>query len=270
MDLSKYAAVLLDLDGTLYHEETALPGAARLVGRLQARGQTFACLSNSASSPAELTLRLAQMGMVIKAEHIWTAAAAACEYVLEHFPAEPTRKPRVFSLATEGVRSMLDGRVEWVEPNDTACDVVLAAAPVSVYATEDRRRAALRLLRSGAKLVGVCADRVYPSPRGIEFGSGAFNAMLAYAADVRPIFCGKPEPVFFTELCDHLKVAPSDCVLIGDNLESDIAGARRMGMASVLVLTGVTRREDLALVPEEKQPDFVVEDLNALVDSLRF
>ena len=99
------------------------------------------------------------------------------------------------------------------------------------------------LLRKGAALAAICADRVYPSPRGLEFGVGAMAAMLAYAVDVRPIFCGKPEKLFFNELCHRLGVRPDRCVLIGDNLESDIAGAKGVGMKTILTLTGVATRK---------------------------
>jgi hypothetical protein len=80
-----------------------------------------------------------------------------------------------------------------------------AGAPSNAYATEDRQRVALLLLRHGAALVGLCADRVYPSPRGLEFGSGSQSAMLSYAANVEPFFCGKPEKIFFMELCQNAK-----------------------------------------------------------------
>src|SRR5205085_9789932 len=130
-----------------------------------------------------------------------------------------------------------------------------------------RQRLALEILRrqSTTKLIGICADRVYPSPRGIEFGSGALTAMLAYAAGVTPIFTGKPEPIFFQELCQRLGVSPSRCLLIGDNLESDIAGAKNLGMKTILTLTGVTRRDDLVGLLPEKQPDHIIDNLAQLL-----
>jgi 4-nitrophenyl phosphatase len=258
MDFSRYDAVLLDLDGTLYHEEHVLPGAAALVRRLQDEGRKYACLTNSTTSPQRLRARLARMGIEMPAENIYTAAAAAADYVLKHFGDAP---PRVFNLATEGLHEMLDGRVSWVQEVGQPCDAVIAGAPANVFATDDRQRIALYLLRAGARLVGVCADRVYPSPRGLEFGSGAMTTMLAYAANVTPVYTGKPEAVFFRELCGRLGVAPDRCVLIGDNLESDIAGAKRLGMATVLTLTGVAHAADLAGIADELRPDQVVEDL---------
>ncbi len=173
------------------------------------------------------------------------------------------RVPRIYNLATDGLHELLDGKVQWVEKPDEPCDAVCAASPAHSYASQPRQWIALQQLRRGAKLIGLCADRLYPSPRGVEFGAGAMTAMLAYAANVTPTFCGKPEGVFFHELCHRLNVTPGKCLLIGDNLESDIAGAKNVGMPAILVLCGVTRREDLATA--KFQPDQVIEDLRELL-----
>jgi HAD superfamily hydrolase (TIGR01450 family) len=261
-DFSPFAAVLLDLDGTLYHEEHVLPGAVALVRRIQDTGQSYACLTNSTTSAARLQARLRRMGIDMPADNIYTAAQAAADYVLAAFPGDAP--PRVLNLATEGLHEILDGRVRGVNEVGQPCDAVIAGAPANVFATNDRQRTALYLLRAGARLVGVCADRVYPSPRGLEFGTGAMTQMLAYAANVAPVYAGKPEAIFFEELCHRLGVEPGRCVLVGDNLESDIAGARRMGMASVLTLTGVTRADDVPRIPPHLTPDHVIRDLTEL------
>jgi HAD superfamily hydrolase (TIGR01450 family) len=261
-DFSPYAAVLLDLDGTLYHEDHVLLGAPELVRRVQALGRPYACLTNSTSNAARLRARLARMGIDMPEANIYTAAQAAADYVLASFPGD---LPRVFSLATEGLHEILDGRVRWVSVIGQPCDAVISGAPANVFATADRQQIALYLLRAGARLVGICADRIYPSPRGIEFGAGALTEMLAYAANVKPIYAGKPEAIFFRELCHKLGVEPHRCVLVGDNLESDIAGAKRMGMASVLTLTGVTRPADVPSISERLRPDHVIADLRDLL-----
>jgi ribonucleotide monophosphatase NagD (HAD superfamily) len=156
---------------------------------------------------------------------------------------------------------MLDGKVHWINREDEGCDAVVCGVPLSVYATEDRRRTAMLLLRKGATLVSICNDRVYPSPRGLEFGVGALSAMLAYAANTTPVFCGKPERLFFQELCHRLDAQPERCVLFGDNLESDIAGAKGVGMKTVLILTGVCHLEDVSKLSEIERPDWVIADL---------
>jgi 4-nitrophenyl phosphatase len=252
--------VLLDLDGTVYHIDHPVPGAIEFLRELERRMIRYACLTNSGSSPHRVRERLLGMGVTIDASHIYTAGAAAVDYVIERFGP----RPRVFNLATRGIDQMLEGIGTFAQAPDDTCDVVIAGDPSNALADPERTRTALQLLRAGAALVGICADRVYPSKRGIEFGSGALCAMLATAANVDTTFVGKPQPVFFHELCRRLSVAPRQCVLIGDNLESDIAGARGVGMKSVLTLTGVARREDVEKLPIARQPDYVIDSLEAL------
>lgn len=262
IDFSPYHAVLLDLDGTLCREDHALPGAVELVTRLQGEQKRFAILTNSTDSPLRVMQRLERMGVDVEPDVIYTAAAAACDYVLQRFGVNAeSRKPRVFNLATESVREMLDSMVEWVIDPAHHCDAIICGAAVNAYATEDRQRMALALARQGAAVIGCCADRVYPGPRGIEFGSGALTWMLSYAANVTPFFCGKPEKIFFNELCRRLNVQAEMCVLIGDNLESDIGGAKSVGMRTILSLSGVTTLAATQTLPEQLQPDLIVNDL---------
>lgn len=266
LDLDKYQAVLLDLDGTVYHEEHALPGAVELIRRLQKEGRKYACLTNSTSSPERLSARLRRMGVAVDPFHIYTAAAATCDYVLQQFGDPSARQAaRVYNLSTEGVQEMLEGRVQWVQREDEACDAVICGVPLNLYATEERQRVALVLLRGGASLVAICADRVYPSPRGLEFGVGAMGAMMAYAANVTPTFCGKPEKIFFVELCRRLGVKPQNCVLAGDNLESDIAGGKALGMATILTLSGIATEADAERLAPQLRPDTIIADLRSLL-----
>jgi HAD superfamily hydrolase (TIGR01450 family) len=256
-DFSPYQAVFLDLDGTLYKEEQPLPGAVALLGRLRDQGRMVACPTNATQSPQRLSRRLAGMGIDLPDDRIFTAAEAAVTYCLEKF----APRPRLFNLATEGVADMLAGRSAEVVNQQEPCDAVIIGNPQCLYATPPRMSVALSLLRRGAACVGICDDRLYPSPRGWEIGSGAMTRMLAYAANVEPIFFGKPRRNFFERICGRLGVVAEQCVLIGDNLESDIAGAKGVGMAAILVLTGVARESDVAGLSPRDRPDWVVKDL---------
>jgi HAD superfamily hydrolase (TIGR01450 family) len=265
IDLSPYHAVLLDLDGTLYHEQVPLPGAKELIRRLQDQRTNYACLSNSTTSPMRIMLRLSDMGMEVDLDRVYTAAAAAADYIVERFKPAGQTLPRIYNLATEGIQDMLDGMVNWVQTEAEPCDAIVIGAPSNSFATPERQRVALHLMRKGAAAVGICSDRIYPSDRGLEFGSGALSWQLCYAAGVEPVFCGKPQENFYMELCRRLGVQPEWCLLVGDNLESDIFGAKAVGMRTILTLTGVTRRSDLAKVPAESQPDLIIEDLTELL-----
>jgi 4-nitrophenyl phosphatase len=259
--LQKFDAVLLDLDGTMYHEDNSLPGAVDLVRMLQRMGIKFACLSNSTTSPLRVMSRMERMGVNIDPSNIYTAAAATADYVLHEFEG----RPRIFNVATEGIQEMLDGMVDWVFSGGEPCHAVIIGNPTNVYATDERLRIALQLARRKARILGISADRVYPSARGIEFGCGALTQMLAYAAGEEATFCGKPQRVFFENLCRRLGVQPERCVAIGDNVEADIVGAKSLGMQTILTLTGVTRRKDLRELMPHLQPDYVIEELTELL-----
>jgi HAD superfamily hydrolase (TIGR01450 family) len=270
LDFSPYQAVLLDLDGTVYHEDHPLPGAIELIKRLQSEQRNFACLTNSSASPLRIMTRLEMMGVELDPNNIYSAAGATCDYVVETFGHAvdengKARKPRVFNLATESVDEMLSGLVDWVNTASEPCDCVIVGPPDTVYTDAPRQRTALMLARQGAKLIGICADRLFPSPRGIEFGAGAHTWMLAYAAGVEPTFCGKPQELFFRELCKRLNVDPAWCLLIGDNLEADVGGGKAVGMRTIITMSGVCRPEDLESCPDNLRPDLVVQDLTELL-----
>ena len=260
-DLRDYDAVLLDLDGTIWHEDVALPGAIELIRALQRRGQPFAFISNNDHAPARLLRRFAAMGVSVDVASIFTASLAACDHVRHHHPAGV----RVFGVAGAAVGELLGDHATLVADDDPApADVVLSAALGHPTNTVPRLQVALRHLLRGARLVSFCADRRYPTPSGAEVGGGALAAMLAYAANVAPTYCGKPERLFFQTLCDRLRVAPSRCAIVGDNLESDIRGAKPFGMRTILPLTGVTSRDDLARLDPSLAPDVLVDDLTHL------
>ena len=262
-DFSKYAAVFLDLDGTIYHEDHALPGALELIRHLQSIGQRFACLSNSTLSSRVIDERLSKMGVTIALGDVYTAAAATCDYVQRKYGG--SRRAKLFNLATDAPYELLGDSVDWVTNMDQPCDAIIVGAPSNVNATPPRQFIALSLARSGAAIIGMCADRVYPSPRGIEFGAGSLSVMIGYAAGKTPIYCGKPEKKFFTALCERLGVRAEECVIVGDNLESDIGGGKAVGMKTILTLSGITRKSELESLPMAARPDEVIEDLRALV-----
>ena len=267
--LTDYAGVLLDLDGTLLKHDHPLPGAADLVRHLQDAGVPTLVVSNSTSGPRLIAERLNAAGIALAQERVLTAAAAAVDYIEATAAKRLRRPPRVFNLGQPDLDELIADIGTLVGGAGGECDFVLAGAPANELASDDRRRIALAMLRDGAELIGVCADRVYPSRRGIEFGCGAFCAMLGYAAGVRATYCGKPEKVFFDDALRHLgSPAAGDVLMLGDNLEADVLGAKAAGLKTGLVLGGVARQSDVDELPDVMRPGFVAEDLPAIVAEL--
>ncbi len=261
IQLSDFDAVLMDLDGTLWHENIPIPGAAELVKQIRRRGQKYGFVSNSGSSPVRARDRLASMDIIADEHQILTAAGAGCDYVLSTFGENCS----VLNIANESVDELLEGKVTFVHDAQSPCDVVVTASLSHARATVDRLQIALMQLMKGAKLIGLCADRAYPTPTGYEIGAGAVTAMLAYAANVVPTYCGKPEAWFFLDLCKRLEVDPWKCVLIGDNLESDIAGSKKVGMKSILTLTGLATRISGESAAGDQKPDRIIHHLEELL-----
>jgi 4-nitrophenyl phosphatase len=283
MHFADFDAILFDMDGTLYREHYALPGASAVIGHLREIGKPFACITNnSANTSEELSDRLASMKVDVPPDAIHTACHVMADWV-RAFPvamaanaaATPTgekRKPRVFNFAGHALPRVLGSDAIFVEQMDDACDIVAVATHMrenGIAFDFEQSLVGLNLLRRGAHLLVGCADRVFPIRGGVEFGSGSLGVLFAFGAAVPPErihHAGKPEPEFFRSLCRRMNVGSERCLILGDNLESYIQGGRGVGMKTALLLTGVTRRSDLE--SSEHQPDAVFEDLPHLLAAM--
>lgn len=265
MKLSDYDAVLFDMDGTLYHDTHPLPGAVELLTELGRRGQPFACLTNAGwRTPAQVLERVAGMGIALEAQQLHTAAQAVCDWIMARWPGG-----RVCCFTGNALETLLrEAGATLVTEADEPCDVVAVAGHMHVEGTFDLQRSGIVIsqLRKGLPMVVTCRDRVYPVPAGWAIGSGSLGALFAYAGNVpaeRITHVGKPNPEFFQPLLARLGAAPSRCLLVGDNLESDIRGGQAVGMQTALVLSGVATAEQARVA--DPAPNAVFADLADLL-----
>ena len=212
MRLSDFQAVLFDMDGTLYHDEHALPGAKELIARLGKMDIPYACLTNAGwRTPEQLIKRLSSMGIPLVERQLYTAAQAVADWILARFDS-----PRVCNFAGSAISKLLDGKATWVTDSTEPCDVVAVAGHMHAEGGQMNMplaTCALAQLRNGAPMVVTCRDRVYPVPNGFAFGSGSVAAMFVYAANLpeeRVHYVGKPGAAFFEQLCNRLQVSPAD------------------------------------------------------------
>ena len=191
-------------------------------------------------------------------------------------------KPRVFNFAGDALQDELTGQAHFIslgdaeanaDGKDLVCDVVAVGTHMRENAMAfeyDHALQGLAYLRQGAELLVGSPDRVYMFDGKPEFGSGALGAMFQYGADLpreRVHYAGKPDPEFFLHLCERIGVQANRCLLIGDNLEADVAGGLSVGMTTALVLTGVATS---AHVKESSiKPGFVFPDLMELLAAFR-
>ena len=255
-----YDVALLDLDGVVYIGGAAIPGAAQALHKADAAGMRLAYVTNNASrTPAAVAALLTSLGVPAAAEDVVTSAQAAARLLAERLPAGAP----VLVIGGTGLRMAL--RERGLRPVSTAADkpraVVQGFAPDVSYSALAEGGLAVR---AGALFVASNADLTIPGRHGIAPGNGSLIEVIATATGVRPLVAGKPEPPLHHE--SVLRTGARNPLVVGDRLDTDIEGARRVGADSLLVLTGVTRPADAVLAPPSQRPTYLAEDLAGLLE----
>lgn len=230
---------IVDLDGTVYRSETAVPGARAGIELLRDAGIDVAFVTNSSTKSRTVCLeRLESIGIEADEADVLTSAAVAASYVAEEYPAETAMAIGETALFEELSRA---GVARTEDPTD--CDVLVVGKDRS-FDFETLVRG-LHALEHGATFVATNRDRKSPTDAKPEPGSGAVVAAIGFAAGREPdVVAGKPHDPMIEASLDRLAVDPSNCLVIGDNPETDIRMGRRAGMTTVLVLTGLVDRDD--------------------------
>jgi 4-nitrophenyl phosphatase len=261
MPFTTIKAVLFDMDGVLYRGNQPLAGARELLAFLDARGLSYACITNNASmTPEQYEAKLARMGLNVPAGRVITSAIATGRALRAMYP----RGTRVYIVGMEGLRAALLHDGHFVE-DARAAELVVQGADFAL--TYDTLRAATLLIRAGARFIATNPDRTFPSEEGLIPGAGAITAALVAATDTQPLVIGKPAPTMFQVAAEALGAPPAAVLVIGDRLDTDIAGAAAAGMPAALVLTGVTSRAEAEAGPV--RPTAIYADLGALLEDWR-
>jgi phosphoglycolate/pyridoxal phosphate phosphatase family enzyme len=254
--------LILDLDGVVYRGTRPVEGAPELVAQLHvARVAVRYATNNSMSTRAAFASRLAAMGIPATPDEIVTSVSATIEYLQRH-------EPQVRSVLTVGASGMVEelrGAGFEVHPAADLAGMVPASQVNAVLVGVDfdfdeaRLAAAAAAIRSGARFVATNADARYPTPDGFRPGAGAMVDAVRAASGVSPLVIGKPEPAMFEAILEQTGAVASEAIVVGDSLDSDILGARRAGIESIVVLTGVTSASAAAEAPPDRTPDHVAE-----------
>lgn len=265
--LKQIQKLILDMDGVLWHGDMPMPGLADFFDTLRALDIGFVLATNNATKIAtQYTQKLAGFGLDIPPELILTSAEAAAGYLQQQYPDGAT----VYAVGEAGLREALHSHgftllpeEGFVEPG-TRADVVVVGLHRS--ACWSQLASAAYLVQHGARFVGTNADATFPSEVGPVAGAGALLAFVQAASGVQPEITGKPARAMFAEALRRLGAAPQNTAMVGDRLETDIAGGQTAGLHTILVMSGVTTEDKLAGHPV--QPDMVCEDIGALAEVL--
>jgi len=254
-----YDHVLLDLDGTLWLGEEPIDGAAAAVSALREGGKRVLFLTNDPRhAPEDYVRKLWRLGFRASLDEIVTAGAA-----LQFHLAERRAGGVAFVIGAPALIEHVQGAglrvVNGTEFAPRADLVVVAGHEGFDYG---ELRVAVQAVLRGAELIGVGRDPTFPMPDGLWPGSGAVLAAVETAAGRRAdAVIGKPEPAMYAAARDRL--GPGRLLAVGDRVDADVAGARRAGIDSALVLTGATDQAQADAA--QPRPTHVAPSLAALV-----
>jgi NagD protein len=249
---------LMDMDGVLVHEEQAIAGAERFIGALRERGLPFLVLTNnSIYTRRDLAARLAASGLVIPEESIWTSALATADFLKDQRP-----RGSAFVIGESGLTTALHEAGYTMTEREP--DYVILGE-TRTYSFERITRA-IRLVDGGARFIATNPDTVGPSVDGPLPATGSVAALISRATGVEPYFVGKPNPLMMRSALNAIGAHSETTAMIGDRMDTDIVAGLEAGLHTVLVLTGVTGREQTERFPY--RPSEIVESVADLVERI--
>lgn len=256
--LDEHDAVLFDLDGTVYRGGELVPGAREAICGVRNRSAAVRYVTNNASKPGhEVADQLGKFGLDASPDEVSTSAQAAAGMLAGMLPVGS----RVLVVGSAALVAEIESvGLHAVREHAEQPDAVVQGHSINT-AWWNLAEAALAI-RGGALWVASNADRTLPTERGELPGNGAMVAALQAATGQDPAVAGKPEPPLLDRAVASMGAGAP--LMVGDRLDTDIAGGVRSGIPSLLVLTGVSTPRELLSADESMHPDYVAADLGAL------
>jgi NagD protein len=250
---------LMDMDGVLVREENPIPGADEFIARLRALEIPFLLLTNnSIYTPRDLAARLRGSGLDVPEEAIWTSALATARFLDDQRPGGSA-----FVIGEAGLTTALHEAGYTLTDRDP--DYVVLGE-TRTYSFE-RITSAIRLIASGARFIATNPDATGPAPGGPLPATGSVAALISRATGVEPYFVGKPNPLMMRSALNAIDAHSETAAMIGDRMDTDVISGLEAGMETILVLTGLTTREEAERHPYRASR--VVDSVADLLDELR-
>lgn len=253
----RYDALLFDLDGVVYLGDAVIPSAPATIAALVERGTSIAFLTNNSSRTLEqVAAKLAGLGVPARTDQVVSSGVATAAML----DREGAVGSSAFVIGEAGVREALAAvGIDLLDGEPSRADLVVIGWDRSVdYA---KLRTASLLVERGARLIATNADASYPAPDGLWPGAGAILAAVTTTTGASPTIVGKPAQPMFDAAAG--KLGASRPLVVGDRLDTDVAGAAAVGWDSMLVLTGAATPAELVVSPV--LPSYVAKDLSAVL-----
>jgi NagD protein len=230
-------AFICDMDGVIYHGDRLLSGVPEFLAWLEAKGKLYLFLTNSSErSPRELSQKLRRLGLSVAEDHFYTSALATAAFLASQRPGGSA-----YVIGEAGLTNAL--YEAGFTMNNVDPDYVVVGE-TRAYSYE-KIELAVHLVRRGARLIGTNPDVTGPTEKGIVPATGALIAPIELATGCKAYFVGKPNPLIMRHAIRQLGCRREETVIVGDRMDTDIAAGIEADIETVLVLSGVTQRDDL-------------------------
>ena len=265
---SDIRALIIDMDGVLWHGDQPQAGLVEFFQTLRELSLPFVLATNNAGMTAgQYVDKLASMGVKVALNEILTSGMATALYLSKHYHPDHTR---VFVIGGIGARQpLLDLGFTLTGLYETGHEdrAHLVVCGLDRDLSWDKIATATLNIRAGAYFVGTNGDVSLPTEFGVTHGNGAILAAIQAATGVAPAIIGKPEPIIYQQAMELLDVDMDYTIAIGDRLDTDILGAVRTGIRSLMVLSGISTEDDLRHV--DYQPTWIRPDIRDVTRMLR-
>jgi NagD protein len=249
---------LMDMDGVLVHEEDAIPGADQWIARLREREIPFLVLTNnSIYTRRDLAARLRTSGLDVPEESIWTSALATAKFLEDQRPGGSA-----FVIGEAGLTTAL--HASGYTLTERRPDYVVLGE-TRTYSFE-RITLAIRLIDSGARFIATNPDATGPTLEGPLPATGSVAALISRATGVDPYFVGKPNPLMMRSALNAIDAHSETTAMIGDRMDTDIVSGLEAGMHTILVLSGLTTRDETERYPYRASR--IIDSVADLLDEL--
>ena len=249
----------MDMDGVLVREESMIPGADRFIAALRRHELPFLLLTNnSIYTRRDLAARLRTSGLEVPEDSIWTSALATAGFLADQRPGGSA-----FVIGESGLTTALHDEGYTLTERDP--DYVVLGE-TRTYSFE-RITTAIRLIHGGARFIATNPDPTGPSPAGPLPATGSVAALISRATNVDPFFVGKPNPLMIRSALNALDAHSEQTTMIGDRMDTDVVAGLEAGLETILVLTGITKRDEAERFPYRASR--IVDSIADLVDELQ-
>lgn len=250
---------LTDMDGVLVHENQAIPGAAEVIAQWQANDQPYLVLTNNSIFTArDLSARLADAGLNVPEERIWTSALATAAFLKQQKPGGSA-----FVLGEAGILTAMHDAGYVMTETDPDFVVIGETRNYSF----DAMTKAIRLINNGARFISTNPDATGPSPEGPLPATGAVTALISKATGKEPYVVGKPNPMMFRSALNRLGAHSHNTAMIGDRMDTDIVAGMEAGLHTILVMTGIADNAEIEKYPF--RPNEQLPSIAALLEKKR-